>query len=57
MLKPEERELIKQMRTRKEEIKEEEEGDIYTEEGIVVVLEDDEISPREQAFMFGYLSS
>jgi hypothetical protein len=36
---------------------EEEEGDIYTEEGSALVLEDDEISPQEEAFMHGYLSS
>jgi tryptophan synthase beta subunit len=57
MLTERERSLLKKMRTKKEEIKEEEEGDIYTNEGISTGLDDDGITPQEQAFMSGYLSS
>ena len=31
--------------------------DIYTEEGVDEYCEDDEINPREEGFMQGYLAS
>ena len=40
-----------------EETREEEELDIYTEEGMETFLDDDSISPSEQGFMSGYLGA
>lgn len=40
-----------------EEASDEEELDIYTEEGINEFVDDDSISPTEQGFMKGYLGA
>ena len=39
---------------RKKKLREEESYDIYDEEYMQELLEDDEISPEEEAFMQGY---
>lgn len=31
--------------------------DIYTEEGLTDFFEEEQLSPEEEAFMFGYISS
>ena len=40
-----------------EETREEDELDIYTEEGIENYVDDDSITPSEQGFMTGYLGA
>ncbi len=45
------------MKNRDFDLEEEKEDDIYTEEGTDLLIEDDEISPEEAAFMEGYNST
>lgn len=45
------------MRKPKEEYNYEQDDDFYTEEEIETLLEDDEISASEEAFMRGYIDA
>lgn len=45
------------MKTRRSNPFEEEDVNVYSEEGNDLLLEDDEISTEEAAFMYGYLEA
>ena len=52
-----EEELLQDVLPVEENVRTEEELDIYTEEGIDEYIDDDSISPTEQGFMKGYLDA
>ena len=56
-MEEEEEELLQAALPVEESIEIEDELDIYTEEGIEEYVDDDSITPSEQAFMKGYLGA